>query len=576
MSTMDKLRNRLVRPSRELTVRDVLGSPRLLLVPILVALGFMFVGPMVILVLFSVQSSNSLSLNPLTWTLDSYVTFVGNMVSGSGVYGAVLTNTTLISVFTVLLTLLISFPAAYALARKVRRFKTAILVAMILPLLTSVTIRVLGWVMFLMQDGVLSSILGVVGITPGSLLYQESTIILGTTYVYLPFMLFPIYLSMLSIPESLYAASRDLGASRFKIFKDVVLPLSKPGIVIGSLFVFVLSLGASVESELLGGGQAFTMASNIEFSFGVAQNFPLGSVQAVSLLLIAGGSGVYILHNIDLEDIAQQSGGSAGHAAGSSSRLENVVWYGYTLLVALFLMVPMVAIIVASTYEGRVFGLPYQFTLDWYGKVLENGTVYNAIINTLKIAIPVTVISTAVGTAAAIGYTRYTFRGREWFKIFVLLPVFFPLLLIGLGMSMWSNAIGFGNGIPQTIVGEVVWISPIVMFVVSITALGIDPNLEEAARDLGAGTRKLYGDVILPLVADGVIAGAIFAFVLSWNNYYIASYMSGSNILVTTWIHSRLTQGFSSLVPAVAAVLFYVSLIALFLAVAVEYLGTGE
>jgi spermidine/putrescine transport system permease protein len=576
MSTMDKLRNRLVRPSRELTVRDVLGSPRLLLVPILVALGFMFVGPMVILVLFSVQPSNSLSLNPLTWTLDSYVTFVGNMVSGSGVYGAVLTNTTLISVFTVLLTLLISFPAAYALARKVRRFKTAILVAMILPLLTSVTIRVLGWVMFLMQDGVLSSILGVVGITPGSLLYQESTIILGTTYVYLPFMLFPIYLSMLSIPESLYAASRDLGASRFKIFKDVVLPLSKPGIVIGSLFVFVLSLGASVESELLGGGQAFTMASNIEFSFGVAQNFPLGSVQAVSLLLIAGGSGVYILHNIDLEDIAQQSGGSAGHAAGSSSRLENVVWYGYTLLVALFLMVPMVAIIVASTYEGRVFGLPYQFTLDWYGKVLENGTVYNAIINTLKIAIPVTVISTAVGTAAAIGYTRYTFRGREWFKIFVLLPVFFPLLLIGLGMSMWSNAIGFGNGIPQTIVGEVVWISPIVMFVVSITALGIDPNLEEAARDLGAGTRKLYGDVILPLVADGVIAGAIFAFVLSWNNYYIASYMSGSNILVTTWIHSRLTQGFSSLVPAVAAVLFYVSLIALFLAVAVEYLGTGE
>lgn len=576
MSTMDKLRNRLIRPSREVTVREVLRSPRLLLVPILVVLGFMFVGPMAILVLFSVQPSNSLSLNPLTWTLDSYVTFVGNVVSGSGVYGAVLTTTTLISVFTVLLTLLISFPAAYALARKVRRFKTAILVAMILPLLTSVTIRVLGWVMFLMQDGVLSSVLGVVGVTPGSLLYRESTIILGTTYVYLPFMLFPIYLSMLSIPESLYAASRDLGASRFKIFKDVVLPLSKPGIVIGSLFVFVLSLGASVESELLGGGQAFTMASNIEFSFGVAQNFPLGSVQAVSLLFIAGGSGVYILHNIDLEDIAQQSGASGGHTASSSSRLENVVWYGYTLLVALFLMAPMIAIIVASTYEGRVFGLPYEFTLDWYGKVLENSTIHNAIINTLKIAIPVTVISTVIGTAAAIGYTRYTFRGREWFKIFVLLPIFFPLLLIGLGMSMWSNAIGFGNGIPQTIVGEVVWISPIVMFVVSITALGIDPNLEEAARDLGAGTRKLYGDVILPLIADGVIAGAIFAFVLSWNNYYIASYMSGSNILVTTWIHSRLTQGFSSLVPAVAAVLFYVSLIALFLAVAVEYLGTDE
>jgi spermidine/putrescine transport system permease protein len=579
MSTIDTLKMRVTELSDESehSIRRLARPPWVLMLPMIALLLFMFVGPMLAIVVFSFQPSNAISLNPLDWTFATYREVIGGMVTGEGVYGDVLVNTVAVSLTTTALTLVVSYPAAYALARKITRYKLVFLMILIIPLFTSVNIRVFGWALFLVQNGVLDSLLTALGIQQyASLMYRRSTIVLGTTYVYLPFMLFPIYLSMLSIPESLYAASRDLGASRFKIFKDVVLPLSKPGIVIGSLFVFVLSLGASVESELLGGGQAFTMASNIEFSFGVAQNFPLGSVQAVSLLLIAGGSGVYILHNIDLEDIAQQSGGSAGHAAGSSSRLENVVWYGYTLLVALFLMVPMVAIIVASTYEGRVFGLPYQFTLDWYGKVLENGTVYNAIINTLKIAIPVTVISTAIGTAAAIGYTRYTFRGREWFKIFVLLPVFFPLLLIGLGMSMWSNAIGFGNGIPQTIVGEVVWISPVVMFVVSITALGIDPNLEEAARDLGAGTRKLYGDVILPLIADGVIAGAIFAFVLSWNNYYIASYMSGSNILVTTWIHSRLTQGFSSLVPAVAAVLFYVSLIALFLAVAVEYLGTGE
>lgn len=533
----------------------------------------MFVGPMLVLLLFSAQTGNSLSLNPSTWTLASYAEFLTGMIAGSGVYGTILRATTTISVLTVALTLLISFPAAYALARKIRRFKTALLVAMILPLLTSVTIRVLGWVMFLMDDGVLSSVLGAVGLSYGSVLYTQSTIVLGTTYVYLPFMLFPIYLSMLSIPESLYTAASDLGASRVKILRDVVLPMSKPGVVIGSLFVFVLSLGASVESELLGGGQAFTMASNIEFSFGVAQNFPLGSVQAVSLLVIAGGSGVYILRNVDLEDIAQRGGGGAHGTTQSSSRLEQTVWYGYVLLVTLFLMTPLIAIIIASTYAGRVFGFPYEFTLDWYRQVLSNGTIHSAVLNTLKIAVPTTILSTAVGTAAAVGYTRYRFPGREAFKLFALLPIFFPLLLIGLGMSIWSNAIGLGNGIVQTIIGETVWIAPIVMFVVSITALGIDPDLEEAARDLGASTTKLYRDVILPLIADGVVAGAIFAFVLSWNNYYIASYMSGSNILVTTWIHSRLTQGFSSLVPAVAAVLFYVSLVALAVAIAVEYLG---
>jgi ABC-type spermidine/putrescine transport system permease subunit II len=82
--------------------------------------------------------------------------------------------------------------------------------------------------------------------------------------------------------------------------------------------------------------------------------------------------------------------------------------------------------------------------------------------------------------------------------------------------------------------------------------LGIDTSLEDAARDLGADTIKIYRDVVLPLIADCVVE-AILAFVLSWTNYYIASCMSGSNILIMTCIHGRLTQRFSSLVPAVAS-----------------------
>jgi ABC-type spermidine/putrescine transport system permease subunit II len=571
MSTIDQLKRSLGGQSGNFSLFETLRSPRLLLVPISVLLLFMFVGPMVILVLFSLQSGNTLSLNPATWTIASYVEFLSKMVSGSGVYGTVLSTTVYISVLTVVFSLLIGYPAAYALSRKIHRYKVVLIALIILPLLTSVTMRMLGWVMFLMKDGVLFSILSVFGYTPPSLLYKNSTILLGTTYTYLPFMLFPIYLSMLSISESLYTASEDLGASRFKLFKDVVWPMSKPGVVIGSLFVFSLSLGASVESELLGGGSAYTMATNIGYSFGVAQNFPLGSVQAVSLLLIAGFSGIYILRRLDLEEIAARSSGGAGHASIQQSRTENVVWYGYIGLVTLFLMLPMIAILVASTHDARVFGLPYNFTLDWYRQAITSGSVQSAIANTLRIAVPVTILSTIVGTSAAIGYTRYEFKGREWFKIFALLPIFFPLLIIGLGMSMWSNAIGFGNGIPQTIVAEMVWISPIVMFVVSITALGIDPNIEEAARDLGASTTKLYKDVTLPLLADGIVSGAIFAFVLSWNNYHIASYMSGANTIITTWIHSRLTQGFSALVPGVAGVLFFISSLAVVAAFWLEF-----
>lgn len=254
-------------------------------------------------------------------------------------------------------------------------------------------------------------------------------------------------------------------------------------------------------------------------------------------------------------------------------RLESGAWYGYTLLMVLFFMLPLFSLVVASFNNARIFALPYEPTLKWYSLALDSSSVQNAIITTFKISIPVVILSTVIGTAAAIAYTRYLFPGQELFKLIALLPIFFPLVLLGLGMSMWSNIIGFGFGIWPTVIGETVWISPIVMFVVSITALGVDPNIENAARDLGANTVTLYRKILIPLLMDGIVAGAIFAFVLSWNNYYIASYLTGSQITITTWIHGRMTQGFTPSVPALTATIFYVSLLLLVGAFILEIRG---
>ena len=265
------------------------------------------------------------------------------------------------------------------------------------------------------------------------------------------------------------------------------------------------------------------------------------------------------------------------HTAGLGGRSPDWVWYGYVALVALFLITPLVSLVIASFYDGRFFSIvDYQFTLGWYDAALTSGSIRRAFTNTLSISIPVTILSTIIGTAAALADTRYEFPDRETFKLIALLPVFFPLILLGLGMSMWASQIGFGYGIVPSIVGELVWISPIVMFVVSITALGIDPNIEEAARDLGADTLTLYRRVLLPLVADGVVSGAIFAFVLSWNNYYIVSYLSGPQSTITTWIHGRMTQGFTPVVPAVASLIFYVSILLVIGAAIVEYRAVDD
>ncbi|WP_332898700.1 ABC transporter permease [Haladaptatus sp. CMSO5] len=264
---------------------------------------------------------------------------------------------------------------------------------------------------------------------------------------------------------------------------------------------------------------------------------------------------------------------STDQSTSLASRIGGGLWYGYVGLVALFFMLPLFSLVIASFYDGQIFSFPYEFTTDWYAKALASSSVQSAVLTTAKITIPVTILSTIIGTAGALAYTRHEFAGQELFKIFALLPIFFPLILLGLGMSMWSNLTGLGYGVLPAIIGELVWISPIVMFVVSITALSVDPNLEEAARDLGADTVTLYKDVILPLVSDGIVSGAIFAFVLSWNNYYIVSYLKGSDITVTTWIHGRMTQGFTPIVPALASMIFYLSLVLLVIAVIIELRG---
>jgi len=308
MSTIDSLRGRFdAAAESDNPLLRLFRPPYIFLLPLSILLLVMFVGPMLAIVVFSVQTGNAISLNPSLWTVDHYAEIIGGMVSGEGVYGDVLVNTAAVSAVTTVATLVFSYPAAYALARKIDRYKTVFLLVLIIPLFTSVNIRVFGWALFLVKNGVLDSVVSLFGVSNyPTMMYQRWTIILGTTYVYMPFMLFPIYLSMLSIEDATLAAARDLGAGRWTLFRRIILPLSKPGVIIGSLFVFILSLGADVEAQILGGGSIFTMASNINYSFGYSQNWPLGSAQAVGLLIITVICGIIILRTINLKEIASR------------------------------------------------------------------------------------------------------------------------------------------------------------------------------------------------------------------------------------------------------------------------------
>ena len=173
-----------------------------------------------------------------------------------------------------------------------------------IPIFVSENIRLFGWLLFFIKGGVLLGFLKTYfGIEMESIMYTAPAILLGTVYVYLPFMLFPLVLGISMIPDDLRSAASDLGASKFQIFKEVDIPLAMPGIVIGCLLTFVLSVGALAESKILGGQTIILIADDIETAFTYGQNWPRGSSISVLLMGTIGLLVIYFLNKLNLDKI---------------------------------------------------------------------------------------------------------------------------------------------------------------------------------------------------------------------------------------------------------------------------------
>jgi len=186
--------------------------------------------------------------------------------------------------------LLLAYPLAYFLAFKVRRHRQLAYLAVIVPLWVSYLVRAYAWKIILGQEGILNGLLlgvGVIDAPLSVLLYSRWAVVVALTHIYVPFTLMPIFAVLEAIPPSLREASQDLYAGRWQTFRRVVLPLSLPGVVAGSTFAFLLSMGDFLAPQLLGGNDSALMVSNLVWSlFGVAYNWPLGAAVSVVVVLL--------------------------------------------------------------------------------------------------------------------------------------------------------------------------------------------------------------------------------------------------------------------------------------------------
>lgn len=193
-----------------------------------------------------------------------------------------------LSLMTTLITLVLGLPTAYFIATRSGRQRTFWLFLITIPFWTNLLIRTFAILEMLRNEGIVNNSLMGLGliVEPIQILYTDTAVLIGMAYVYLPLMVLPLYAAIERLDFRLVEAGYDLYANRLQVFRKVILPIIKPGIVAGSILVFVPSLGAYVTPRVLGGGKNMMIGNFIELQFGQGRNWPLGSSLSILLLLI--------------------------------------------------------------------------------------------------------------------------------------------------------------------------------------------------------------------------------------------------------------------------------------------------
>jgi spermidine/putrescine transport system permease protein len=265
-------------------VRAGAGGPRYpgwLALPAVAWYGLFFLCPLGVMALFSVSERVGFTEIRYTFNLDNFEYLWDPL------YGKVFLRTLGLAFFGTVATLLVGFPLAYYLARYARR-KTLLLLLVIVPFWTSFLIRTYSWLIILDADFPVLRALRWLGAAPDDvqLLYTRQAIYIGVVYTYLPLMVLPLYATLERMDWSLVEAAQDLGDPPLRAFRRVTLPLVVPGVLAGSLLVFIPLMGEYLNPVILGGDKTIFAGNLIAQQFLTSRDWPLGS--AIAMVLIGG------------------------------------------------------------------------------------------------------------------------------------------------------------------------------------------------------------------------------------------------------------------------------------------------
>lgn len=464
-----------------------------------------------------------------------------------------LSTCALVTLFCVVL----GYPTAAFIASLSPAKAKLVLLCVAIPYLTSFLVRSYGWVVILGDEGLVNHMLQYFGATDDGLaiLYTRTSMMIGIVHVMLPMMILPIYASMLRMDTSLLRAAKALGGGPVRTFFAAYFPQTANGVMSGCMLVFIVTSGFYITPAMLGGLSDVLLSNLVAVQVTSLLNFSTGAALAVllltgTLLLPLGGFLIKILVRK-----GRNSKGSRGtprrhgwntifamvsgfffsrlqSKASSAGVLRRIPLRAVAALVCIFLVLPSAVVIVSSfTNSASLDFPPKDYSFRWYRALMNDAQWRSAASISFQVALVAMAISTSLGLLAAYGVAKISSEGRKKAAYAVLIaPLVVPSVVFAIAMfgvlAKWG-LIGTREGL---IVAHTVGCIPYVFVVVYGALLMMDPRLEMAAQSLGATRARTIFKVVLPTIGPALVSGAVLAFIHSFDEVVITSFVAGVSV----------------------------------------------
>lgn len=447
------------------------------------------------------------------------------------IYGASFVITFEIAALVTLLSILLSYPLAYLMAASRPRTRQILTMLVLLPFWMSALVRTTAWLILLQHNGVINALLMGSGLLhrPLAMIYNMPGVLIGMTHVLMPFIVLPLAASFRNVDPVLIQAAEGLGAGSATVVRRFLVPLTAPAVIAGATIVFISALGYYITPALMGGAAQTMVTQLIDNNIEVQLDWNLAA--ALSVVLLAATIVVFIGFNLAFGVERLMAGGStspssAFHVAeGRSPR--RIVAAVLATPVLVFLLAPVVIVFPMSLGHSPLLAFPpTHLTLIWYRAFFQRPAWMAALWNSLIVAAIAVPLATIFGTTAAIGIQGLRRRWARLLELLMIQPIVMPPMILAIGLFLLFAPLGLLRGPWGLALGHTVLAVPFVFNTVRTALLGFNPVLAQSAEGLGAPWPVTFRRIMLPIIMPGIISGAIFAFIISFDDVVLSLFLT--------------------------------------------------